>query len=63
MEKLEKELEDLNKLLNEQKKGEISEKIANLFSEIKILESEKKVKTLRIKDVDQVNTFAIFLIF
>ena len=63
MEKLEKELEDLNKLLNEQKKGEISEKIANLFSEIKILESEKKVKTLRIKDVDQLNTFAIFLIF
>ena len=60
MEKLEKELEDLNKLLNEQKKGEISEKIANLFSEIKILESEKKVKTLRIKDVDQVNKFAIF---
>jgi len=51
---LEKEAQELNKLLKDQKKGELSEKIANLFSEIKILENDKTVKTLKIKEIDQV---------
>ena len=47
-------MEDLNKELKEKKKGEMTEKINQMNLEIKILESEIRIKNIKLKELDQV---------